>query len=260
MFYKKEGFPEEDELVLCTVTNVQHHSVFVNMMEYDKTGMIHISEVSPGRIRNIRDYVKEGKVVVCKVLRINKERGHIDLSLRRVNEGQRRSKTNEIKHEQKAEKIVEFVAKKLKTDVKKLYDDISAKIFKSYHMLYPCFEEVIINEKLLKELGISDKTAKELIEIIKQRIKPTEVVISGVLELTSFDSDGVEIIKKALKKANDVDRESIDILYAGGGRYKITVKAENYKTAEKTLENATKAALGLIEEKKGIGKFTREEK
>ena len=27
MLYKKEGMPEEDELVLCTITNVQHHSV-----------------------------------------------------------------------------------------------------------------------------------------------------------------------------------------------------------------------------------------
>ena len=27
MLYKKEGLPEEDEIVLCTVSNVQHHSV-----------------------------------------------------------------------------------------------------------------------------------------------------------------------------------------------------------------------------------------
>src|SRR3989338_5359313 len=81
MLLKKEGFPEEDELVMCTVTQVQFHSVFVILDEYDKGGMIHISEVSPGRIRNIRDFVREGKKVVCKVLRVNKEKGHIDLSL-----------------------------------------------------------------------------------------------------------------------------------------------------------------------------------
>ncbi|MEK6869062.1 MAG: S1 RNA-binding domain-containing protein, partial [Nanoarchaeota archaeon] len=49
MLLKKEGFPEEDELVMCTVTKVQFHSVFVTLDEYDKGGMIHISEVSPGR-------------------------------------------------------------------------------------------------------------------------------------------------------------------------------------------------------------------
>ena len=97
MLHKREGFPEEDELVMCTVTKIFPHSVFVNLDEFDRNGLIHISEVSPGRIRNIRDFVKQDKKVICKVLRINKERGHIDLSLRRVNDAQRRNKSDEIK-------------------------------------------------------------------------------------------------------------------------------------------------------------------
>ena len=123
MLLRKQGFPEDNELLLCTVTKVQFHSVFVNIDEYGKSGMIHISEVSPGRIRNIRDYVKEGKKVVCLVLKVNQEKGHIDLSLRRVNEGQKRAKVDEIKKEQVSEKIIEFVAKKSGLDVRKLFDE-----------------------------------------------------------------------------------------------------------------------------------------
>ena len=74
MFLRRQGFPEEGELVFCMVTKIQYHAVTVNLDEYDKPGLIHISEVSPGRIRNIRDYVTEGKKVVCKVIRINQER------------------------------------------------------------------------------------------------------------------------------------------------------------------------------------------
>ena len=91
--------------------------------------MIHISEISPGRIRNIRDYVKEGKKIVCTVLRIHKDKGHIDLSLRRVNENQRRQKNSQIKQEMLAEKIVENVARKMKEDPIKLYDTIVAVLF-----------------------------------------------------------------------------------------------------------------------------------
>ena len=104
MLYKREGLPEEDEIVMCTVTKIFPHSVFVNIDELNKTGVIHISEISPGRIRNIRDFVKQDKKIICKVLRINKERGHIDLSLRRVIDAQRRNKSDEIKQEQLAEK------------------------------------------------------------------------------------------------------------------------------------------------------------
>ena len=116
MLLKKQGLPEDDELVLCTVTKIHFHSVFVNLDEYNMSAMIHISEIAPGRIRNIRDFVVEGKVIVCKVLRVDRERGHVDLSLRRVNDSQKRLKLEVIKKQQKVEKIVEQVAKQLKLD------------------------------------------------------------------------------------------------------------------------------------------------
>jgi len=110
MFFKKKGLPEESELVICKVTKILPHSVFVNLEEYEKIeAMIHISEISPGRIRNLRDFVREGKVITCKVLRINKDRGHIDLSLRRVSLGQKKNKEEEYKQEQKAEKLIEVL-------------------------------------------------------------------------------------------------------------------------------------------------------
>ena len=61
MLYKKSGWPEVHEVVLCTVTRIQYTSVFVTLDEYEMQGMLHISEVSPGRIRNLNDYVKVGK-------------------------------------------------------------------------------------------------------------------------------------------------------------------------------------------------------
>ena len=98
MLFKKKGLPEEGELVLSTVTKIFGHSVFVHIEDYNKQGMVHISEISPGRIRNLRDYVVEGKKIVTVVLRVNKEKGHIDLSLRRVSENQRRKKNEDLKH------------------------------------------------------------------------------------------------------------------------------------------------------------------
>src|SRR5210317_879230 len=100
MYFKRQGYPQDSEVVVCKVTKVQFHSVFVNLEEYGKSGMLHISEVSPGRIRNIRDYVVEGKIIVCKVLKVDEKKGHIDVSLRRVNEGQRKDKLSSVKQEQ----------------------------------------------------------------------------------------------------------------------------------------------------------------
>ncbi|MFC1723941.1 S1 RNA-binding domain-containing protein [Nanoarchaeota archaeon] len=136
-----KDMPDEQELVLCTVTKIYPHCVFASLDEFrNKQGMIHISEISPGRIRNIHNYVKLGKKIICKVLSINLERGHIDLSLRRVSEGQKREKAEEIKRLQKVQKIVEFVADKIKADPAKLHAEIKACITDEYDSLHDFFE------------------------------------------------------------------------------------------------------------------------
>ena len=107
-------WPDEGELVVCTVTNVKNFGAFVTLDEYEnKEGFIHIAEVSSGWIKYIRDYVREGQKVVCKVLKVDPDKGHIDLSLKAVNEHQRREKIQEWKNEQKAENLLGIVATRL---------------------------------------------------------------------------------------------------------------------------------------------------
>ena len=257
MLLKKEGFPEEEELVMCTVTKVQFHSVFAVLDEYDKGGMIHISEVSPGRIRNIRDFVREGKKIVCKVLRVNAEKGHIDLSLRRVTETQKRSKVDELKQEQKAEKILEFVAKDLNTDIKKLYSTINENISKNYASLNEFFEKVVSDNSIIKDSGLDAKAAKKLEEAIKLRMKEATVKIDGKLKLTSFEPDGIDAVKEALKKGQDIGKDKVMIKYLGGGSYSISVTGSNYKEAEKMLKEVSETILGQIEASSGNGEFAR---
>ncbi|MFH1770222.1 MAG: translation initiation factor IF-2 subunit alpha [archaeon] len=260
MLFLRRDAPEEDDIVLCTVTNVQPHSVFCNLDEFkNKSGMIHISEVSPGRIRNIRDFVKEGKKVVCVILKIHPDRGHIDISLRRVNEGQRRKKLDAIKQEQKAEKIVEMFAKEIKKPFEEVYKTISQQIFKEYDMLHPAFNEVVEQDLKLEELGIEKKLAEKLTKVIKEKIKPKEVEISGKMVLESYDENGLEIIKTALQKAEKV-HDTVDIKYEGGGRYLIRIIAKDYKKAEKIMDEAISKITDYMEKNNGEFKFERHEK
>lgn len=252
MLSKKNGFPEEGDIVMCTVTGVHFHSVFVKLDLYDKTGLIHISEISPGRIRNIRDYVTEGKKIVCKILKIDQQKGHIDLSLRRVNDSQRRAKVNEIKREQMTEKMIEFAAKNIKYEPAKLYNDIFEKIKENYASLYNFFEDIAAGLASFKGLGISKEADEALTKLIKDRIIPRKVAISGELKIKSYASDGIHVIRDALTKAESVDKEHIEIRYAGTGRYKIEVDSDNYKDAEKNFDGAVKAATDHIEKNSGV--------
>lgn len=261
MLLQKQGLPTEGELVLCTVTKIHPHGVFANLEEYaNKSGMIHISEIAPGRIRNIREFVKEGKVVVCSILRINVERGYIDLSLRRVNENQRRKKVNAIKQEQKAEKIVENLAKELKRDLREVYQEVTEKVFEKYTSLYGCFEEIAKEQETLKNVGFIKSYAPQLEALIKLRIKPPIVYIKGKLSIVSYEPKGVETVKKALTAAKETGKNALDIKYLGAGKYGFTVNAEEYKAAEQILKEAVDAAIKVGEKANATVEFEREAK
>jgi len=255
MLFKKQGFPEDEELVLCTVTAVQYHSVFAKLDEYGITGLIHISEVAPGRIRNIRDFVVEGKKVVCKVLRVNKEKGHIDLSLRRVNDSQKRMKLNQIKQEQLAERIVENVAKQSKKDFVKLYNQVTDKLFEKYPTLFAAFDDVA-NDKLKLDKFFDKTLSKELTENIKQRITPPEVKVAGNFKLISYAPNGVEVIKNILQKA-ETTKGKPTVKYKGAGIYGIIVKTDDYKKAEKILKEAVDGVLEHAKKEKVLAEFNR---
>lgn len=258
MLIKKTGIPQEGDLVLCTVTKIQINSVFASLDEYDKQGMIHISEVSPGRIRNLRDFIEEGKVIVCKVLRVDRERGHIDLSLRRVSESQRRNKVNEIKQEQMAEKIIEFVAKDIKTTKQELFNLIYQKISQNYASIYSAFQDVVEGNLSIESLGLDKTTSQKIDEVIRQRIKAKEVEIKGELKLETYAPNGVEIVKEALITTKD-SSDKLQLIYEGGGKYRIIIKAPDYKEAEEILKKSYTKAIQLIQKSGGKGEFVRAE-
>lgn len=259
MLLKKTGFPQEDELVLCTVTSVQYSSVFCTLDEYgQRTGMIHISEVAPGRIRNLREFVKEGKKIVCKVLRINPEKGHIDLSLRRVNEMQKREKLNQVKQEQLAEKIIEHAANQHLKKPEEVYAALSKTLLPKYGGIFPAFEAVAQGTLDLSTI-IDKKLATDITTAIQQRIKPPKVELDGDLSLTSYAPNGIEQIKEVLARAQNSPAKPT-IRYKGAGTYHIVVTAEDPKTAEKLLKTTTDTVLESAKAHKIQAEFTRAEK
>jgi len=258
MFYKKQGLPEVNEIVLCTVKKILFHSVFLDLDEYGKEGMVHISEIAPGRIRNLRDFVKENKKIVCKVLSINIEKGHIDLSLRRVSLSQKKNKLEEYKQEEKAENILKLASKDLNLSLEDMYKEAGYIILENYPTLTSCFQEVVNSNFKLSTLKIKKNIADKLEEHVKDKIKPPKVSISGTLVLQSNLPNGIEIIKKSLKHA--LTSTNTEVLYIGAPKYRITVTAPNYKEAEANMKNITTLVLDSIKNLNGTGDFVRDDR
>jgi translation initiation factor 2 subunit 1 len=62
---------EEGQVVLATVEKIVGTAVFVKIKSGGE-GTITFSEIAPGRIRNLREYVSVGKTIVAKVLKADK--------------------------------------------------------------------------------------------------------------------------------------------------------------------------------------------
>ena len=89
MAERKPQWPENGDLVIATIETVTDYGAYAKLDEFDKRGLLHVSEISSSWIRNIRDFIRENQKVVLKVLRVDHEKGHIDLSLRRVTKRER---------------------------------------------------------------------------------------------------------------------------------------------------------------------------
>ncbi|MBD3387670.1 MAG: translation initiation factor IF-2 subunit alpha [Candidatus Altiarchaeales archaeon] len=253
-------YPEPGELVIGTVKSIFNQGAFIDLDEYTgRRGMLHLSEISLKWVRNIRDYVKEGQKVVVVVLRIDPKRGHIDLSLRRVNDSQRKQKLQQVKQKQRALKLLELMASELKLKpesvTKKLSNTLS-----EYDSLYSGLEAISLDEKVADGLDIPDKWRKKLVELVKKSIKPPVVEVTGFVKLQSFESDGVEMIKSSLReilkhKPRDCDME---LNYVSAPLYRVKVRASDYKKAEKAMRKAVDQGISYVESHKGNGEFHRE--
>ncbi|MDP3728220.1 MAG: S1 RNA-binding domain-containing protein [bacterium] len=257
MFYKKKGLPEENSIVLCTVKKILFHSIFVELDEYEhQEGMIHISEIAPGRIRNIRDYVTEAKKLVVQVLRVDKERRQVDLSLRRVPLSLRNKKNEEYKQEIKSEKLLEYIGKELKLDIKDIYQKMGYKLLDHFGLLGIAFNDIsAFGHEAIKDLGFPQKEAEVLVRIVQEKIKPIEVTVNTTVLLQSFSEKGVEDIKATLEEAEKYAKKKeikVNIVYISAPKYRIEVSSNEYKTAEEELEEVNKVIFDEMKKRKGI--------
>jgi translation initiation factor 2 subunit 1 len=256
---KGEEWPEEGDLVVCTVQHVKDFVAFVSLDEYNgREGLIPISEIATGWIKYIRDHIREGQKVVCKVLNVDTSRGHIDLSLKDVNEHQRRETIREWKNESKASKWISFAAEASGGSA----EAIETALYKKYGDLYTAFEDIVMNGAgVVAELGLPETTVDALVAVAKENVRIPKVTVAGNIILTSPKPDGVNIIRRALRSAEPkIADVEIELTYIGAPAYRIKVTAPDYKTAEKAIEKAASAAIGVVERAGGEGKFVKKPK
>lgn len=81
--YLGDPIMKKGDIVTGKITAIKPYGAFVRIGE-DTDGLIHISEISEGFVRNIEDFVAVGDEVSLEVLGISEDR-KVSLSYKRVN-------------------------------------------------------------------------------------------------------------------------------------------------------------------------------
>ncbi|GAM84592.1 hypothetical protein ANO11243_025880 [Dothideomycetidae sp. 11243] len=201
-FYE-EKYPEIDSFVMVNVKQIAEMGAYVKLLEYDNIdGMILLSELSRRRIRSIQKLIRVGRNEVVVVLRVDKEKGYIDLSKRRV------SPEDIIKCEERYNKskmvhsIMRHVAEKTNTPIEELYQNIGWPLNKKYGHAIDAFKLSITNPDVWSDANFPNEVVKdELTSYIGKRLTPQPTKVRADVEVTCFGYDGIDAVKTALRTA-----------------------------------------------------------
>ncbi len=213
---------EQGDILLCTVDRIMGTTVFV-ILPSGKEGTIILSEIAPGRIRNLRDYVVPKKSIVCKVLRAFGETVH--LSLRRVTLKEKKEVLEQAKQEKSYEAIFKTILKdKAKETIKKIKENST---------VYEFLQQAKENPKELEK--ITDKeSAKKIIEIVSQQ-KQKKFIIKKEIKVTTENPKGLELIKELFSK---IKSKGYDLKYISAGKYSLKKETEDLKKSDKEITHA----------------------
>jgi translation initiation factor 2 subunit 1 len=235
----QKNLPEEGDIVIANVKQVTNHGAYVFLEEYNAmTGFLHISEIATGWIRNIERYVRPNQKIVLKVIRVNKARSEVDLSLKQVSGEEKKSKIIEVKKNEKANAFMAIIKSKANLSNEQI-KQIEEKILTKYDYVYDIFEATT---KKGKEVLLPLELNENVINIIEEESKKIpipHVEIRGIVEVSSQKPNGVEII--------------------AAPKYRIVVAAENFKIAEKSINNSIEKIKSAIEKENGHFNFIRQE-
>jgi len=214
---------KEGDLILGTVERIDNTVVFVKLPNGSE-GTIIPSEIAPGRIKNLRQYVVPNKKIVCKILRTSGR--HIELSLRRVNSKEKKEVMQNLKQEQTCKSAIHSI-------IKEKAGKIEEKILKDFDSLFDFFVQAKEDEKLIDKY-IPKEFHKAIKKITEK--KQRQVELNHLVNLKCLENDGIKRIRKIFP-----DDKSVKITYLSAGKFKLKLTADNYKEGNKKMQKILNA-------------------
>ena len=211
-FYENK-YPEIESVVMVNVRNIADMGAYVSLMEYNNIeGMILLSELSRRRIRSIHKLIRVNRNEVVTVLRVDKEKGYIDLSKRRVSPEDVAACEDRFNKAKAVHGVLRHVAERRKYYLEDLYEKIGWPLYRKYGHAYDAFKLAISDDKNAGDPFVDIDVPQDLKDEIKtyilRRLAPQPIKIRSDIEVSCFTYEGIDAIREALSDGMAVGTEN----------------------------------------------------
>lgn len=219
-FYEKH-YPDAGETVIIKITNTTEVGVYVELVEYNNIeGLIMVGELSKKKIKCIASTVKTGNIEAAIVLRVDKEKGYIDISRKSIMKEDAAEAMQRYAQNKQAHTVMIMATKKLNIPISDLYEEYFIKS-KPYGGIYPYFLQLKEDDKMY--------------EFVKKKFAALKYKIRADIDVSCYK--GVEDVVHALSAAKDED-ENVEIALIKPPVYSISLVASNKQDGIRIITNA----------------------
>jgi translation initiation factor 2 subunit 1 len=267
-------FPEVDTPVMIRVKEIGDVCTHVALLEYNNIeGMILLSDLSRRRIRSVGSLIRVGRIEPAMVLRVNPDKGYIDLSKKRLSDQDIQVCEDRYSKSKLVHSIMRHVAETMNIDIEELYINVGWPLYRKYGHAFEAFKLIVNNPdsildpltREVKEIGpkgqevtkvvpaLSEDVKNALVQNIRRRMTPQPLKIRADVEIKCFQFDGVLHIKEAMRKAEAVGTKDcpVKIKLVAPPAYVLNTQTLDKDQGIQILRKAIVACTQEIESHKG---------
>ncbi|EKG04490.1 elongation initiation factor 2 alpha subunit, putative [Trypanosoma cruzi] len=261
-FYE-EKLPKENDVVWVKVIQVNDTSAVVQLLEYgNHEGIIPYTEITRIRIRAIGKVIKVGRNEAAQVIRIDKEKGYIDLSKKQVTLKEAKECEARFLKGNEVRSIVCHVADECGIPAAQAMEMIAYPLYRRQpgKHAWDWLHELNRNrdvEGILGPLHLPEKAQKLLLATLEHTVRNDTATIHADIEMTCFQCDGVNALREVLLlgrrfKADQEPQIPISVTIVGPPRYRLRARTEEREEGMRRMRETIETMAIEIAKRGGI--------
>ncbi|MGD0728520.1 MAG: S1 RNA-binding domain-containing protein [Candidatus Micrarchaeaceae archaeon] len=252
---EQQNVPKVGEIVIANISKISKFGAYCRLPEYnDLEVFLPVREVSSGWIKNIREKIHEGQKLVCTVIFYDKEKGAIDVSLKRVSPNVSKEKIRVYNLEKRLSAIFLQSLKMAKEQPNK--EELIKTALQEFGTYTNLIENATTDTKEFTQSKLPKKLKEAIMKVLEANKKQKRHIVSYIATLYTYNTlSGATELRGIITAIKEM---GVDVNYIGAPKYRLISEGADYSIAEDKINKVKE----LIKEKlkKGVFEIEKEKR